>query len=50
MTEYTNQLEVMIVDAMGTARPSLNLTSRVLYSVGVIAAMPIPGQPATRGS
>jgi hypothetical protein len=42
MTDYTNQLEVMTVDAMGIARPSLNLTSRVIYSVGMIAAMPIP--------
>jgi hypothetical protein len=42
MTEYTNQLEVMTVDAMGIARPSLNLTSRVVYGIGMIAAMPIP--------
>jgi hypothetical protein len=42
MTVYTNQLEVMTVDAMGVARPSLNLTSRVLYGIGIISAMPIP--------
>ncbi len=42
MTAYTNQLEVMTVDAMGMARPSLNLTSRVVYGIGMIAAMPIP--------
>ena len=41
MTDYTNQLEVMTVDAMG-ARPSLNLTSRMVYGIGMVAAMPIP--------
>jgi hypothetical protein len=42
ITDYTNQLEVMTVDAMGMARPSLNLASRVVYGIGMIAAMPIP--------
>jgi hypothetical protein len=42
MTDYSNQLEVMTVDAMGMARPSLNLTSRVMYGIGMVAAMPIP--------
>lgn len=42
MTDYTNQLEVMTVDAMGMARPSLNLTSRMVYGIGMVAAMPIP--------
>ena len=41
MTDYTNQLGVMTVDAMG-ARPSLNLTSRTVYGIGMVAAMPIP--------
>jgi hypothetical protein len=42
ITDYTNQLEVMTVDPMGIARPSPNLTSRVVYGIGMIAAMPIP--------
>jgi hypothetical protein len=42
MTDYMNQLEVMTVGAMGIARPSMNLTSRVVYDLGMIAAMPMP--------
>jgi hypothetical protein len=42
MTDYMNELEVMTVDAMGIARPSMNLTSRVVYGLGMIAAMPMP--------
>lgn len=42
MTFYWNQLEVMMVDALGEASPSQSLATRGYEAIGVLAAQAIP--------
>ena len=42
MTEYENQLEVMMVDALAVAEPSQSLAKRAVYSIGMAASLQIP--------
>jgi hypothetical protein len=42
MTFYWNQLEVMMVDALGAANPSQSLYTRGVVAIGILAAEAIP--------